>query len=64
MSAKVAGPLTTIHDVNSTLVEVIGYLGSGLVILSPRLMTRYSYRQRLVVSMLLCYRSIRHQLRL
>lgn len=34
MCAKVAGPLTTIHDVNSTLVEVIGYLGSSLVILS------------------------------
>ena len=34
MSAKVAGLLTTIHDVNSTIVEVIGYLGSGLVILS------------------------------
>jgi hypothetical protein len=34
MNAKVAGPLTTIHDVNETLVEVIGYLGSGLVILS------------------------------
>ena len=34
MNAKVAGPLTTIHGVNETLVEVIGYLGSGLVILS------------------------------
>ncbi len=34
MDAKVAGPLTTIHGVNETLVEVIGYLGSGLVILS------------------------------
>ena len=34
MNAKVAGPLTTIHEVNPTLVEVIGYLGSGLVILS------------------------------
>lgn len=34
MNAKVAGPITTIHGVNETLVEVIGYLGSGLVILS------------------------------
>ena len=34
MDAKVAGLLTTIHNVNPTLVEAIGYAGSALIILS------------------------------